>query len=161
MYRTNLNLTKHISFCVYISIPIFIFQSSDRCDYPPECTFCLFGFFAEVLELLVICLLSYFKSAKMGGHGEILPKQIHNFDSTSKLGGQITISFLIVPALFACFLLLLFFLFLKHQKVKITFFFFACLHFLVGVVKTSLMIMRILIQRQISNEAIKIVSFWS
>ena len=70
----------------------------------------------------------------MGGHGEILPilNKFIIFTQTLKLGGQITISFLIVSALFVClffFCCRYFFLFQKHQKVKVTLFFFACLHF--------------------------------
>ena len=37
------------------------------------------------------------------------------------------------------------------KRGKVTLFFFACIHFQVGVVKSSLMIMRILIQRQLNK----------
>lgn len=45
------------------------------------------------------------------------------------------------------------------KRGKVTLFFFACIHFQVGVVKSSLMIMRILIQRQL-NKPLKIVFFF-
>ena len=57
----------------------------------------------------------------MGGHGEILPilNKFIIFTSTLKLGGQITISFLIVPALFVCLFVFFcsrYFFFFKNIK---------------------------------------------
>ena len=75
----------------------------------------------------------------------------NNFHVTLKLVGQYYI-FLDCAGIVCLFVFVVIFSNSKTTKrVKVTLFFFACIHFQVGVVKSSLMIMRILIYRQLNK----------